>query len=262
MAKSSWSPGRAKLTFVSAFGGTPSDDLPDVLAAGRSDVTTAFVSLSARHPDGDDADYLAWHALDHRPEMHRLAGLRAASRVVSTPACRAARAASEGPYDGVDHVATYLFAGASSLGGFRALAGALHAGGRMPLGLPSVAAATYEFAGKVAAPRVGAGADVLPWRPARGAYLLLEGAAPSPAPLADVPGVAGVWWYRARPDDGAPTQLSYCYLDDDPVATADRLRDVLDRRWSDGQGEPRLAAPFHTVVPYEWDRHLPGNPRP
>lgn len=189
--------------------------------------------------------------------MHRLAGLRGASRVVSTPACRAARAASEGPYDAVDHVATYLFAGAA-LDGFRSLAAALHAGGRMPLSLPSVATATYELAGKVAAPRVGAGADVLPWRPARGAYLLLEGAAAPPDSLADVPGVADVWWYRAGADVGAPTQLSYCYLDDDPVVTAVRLRDVMERRWSRGRAEPQLAAPFHTVVPYEWDRHLPS----
>jgi hypothetical protein len=39
--------------------GTPSDDLDAVLATGRTDVTTVFVSLSARHPDGDDAEYLS-----------------------------------------------------------------------------------------------------------------------------------------------------------------------------------------------------------
>jgi hypothetical protein len=33
---------------------------------------------------------------------------------------------------------------------------------------------------------------------------------------------------------------------------------VLEKRWSDDAGiEPLLAAPFHPVVPYEWDRYVP-----
>jgi hypothetical protein len=90
--------------------GTPSDAAPKILATGHIDFTTVFVSMTARHPEGRDADYIEWHCLDQRPEMHRLASMRASLRLVSTPACRAARAASEGPYDGVDHVMTYLMA--------------------------------------------------------------------------------------------------------------------------------------------------------
>ena len=60
----------------------------------NGDITTVFVSMSARHPDGLDADYLQWHSLDNRPEQHRLAALRSSLRLVSTPACRAARAVS------------------------------------------------------------------------------------------------------------------------------------------------------------------------
>src|SRR5262245_55257279 len=90
--------------------GSPSDDLPELLAYGRGDTATVVVSMSARHPEGRDAEYLEWHALDHRPEQHRLEGLRGSLRVVSTPDCRAARAASEAPYDDVDHVVAYLFA--------------------------------------------------------------------------------------------------------------------------------------------------------
>ena len=37
-------------------------------------------------PTGRDAEYLRWHTLDHRPEQHRLAGVRASLRLVSTPA--------------------------------------------------------------------------------------------------------------------------------------------------------------------------------
>lgn len=129
---------------------TPSDLDPDVLAAGRTDVTTLFVAMAGRDPEGRDADYLAWHALDHRPEIHRLAALRGAQRLVSTPACRGARLVSDARYE-----------------------------------------------------------------------------------------------------------ITYCYLDDDPVAVADRLRPAVERRWAGGGVVPLLAAPFHVPVDLDWGRHLP-----
>ena len=89
--------------------GTPSDEVADVLAAGRGDITTIFVSMATRHPDGADAEYLRWHTLDHRPEQHRLSAVRASLRLVSTPACRSARAAGRDPYESIDHVMTYFF---------------------------------------------------------------------------------------------------------------------------------------------------------
>ena len=54
--------------------GTPSDDVDGVLATGRGEIGTLFVSMARRHPEGRDAEYLRWHTLDHRPEQHRLAG--------------------------------------------------------------------------------------------------------------------------------------------------------------------------------------------
>ena len=66
--------------------GTPSDEVADVLATGRGDITTLFVSMARRHPEGRDAEYLRWHTLDHRPEQHRLAAVRASLRLVSTGA--------------------------------------------------------------------------------------------------------------------------------------------------------------------------------
>ena len=132
---------------------TPSDLEPDVLATGRTDVTTIFVAMSGRDPDGRDADYLAWHALDHRPEMHRLASLRGTQRLVSTPACRAARLVSDERYDAVDHVMTYLFAHRAALESMGTLAAALVAAGRMPLRLPTVELGAYDLAGIAAARR-------------------------------------------------------------------------------------------------------------
>lgn len=242
--------------------GIASDELPDVLASGTTDVRMIFVSLSAREPDGRDAEYLEWHSLDHRPEQYRIAGLRHSLRLVSTPACRAARAFNDSRYESVDHVMTYFFAGGAALDQFAALSAAL-GGKRRPLRLPPVDSGYFTLAGKVASPRAIAGADVIPWRPSRGVYLIVERGMAPPVGLADVDGVAGIWWHQggAAPmpnfPDNTGVQMTYCFLDDDPVKTAPRLRRLLERRWAAGQGVPLLAAPFYTLVPFEWERYLP-----
>jgi hypothetical protein len=242
--------------------GTASDDLPAVLATGSTDVRMIFVSMSAREPDGRDAEYLEWHSLDHRPEQYRVAGLRHSVRLVSTPACRAARSHSDPQYDAVDHVMTYFFAEGAALDQFNALSAAL-GGDRRPFRLPSVYAGYLSLAGTIAARRAVAGADVIPWRPARGVYLVVEQGAQSPAPLVDIAGVAGIWWHQrgTSPEPGSTDdtglQVTYCFTDEDPVETAQRLRRPLEQRWSAGEGVPLLAAPFYTLVPFEWNRYLP-----
>lgn len=243
--------------------GTPTDDLPDVLATGETDITFVYISLSAREPDRRDAEYIEWHSLDHRPEQYRLPELRNALRVASTPACRAARAASEAPYDRVDHVMTYQFSSDAGIPGFNALGGALHEAGRMPLRLPHVGFITADMAGKTAAAYAVAGADVIPFRPALGVYLIVEKGQASPAPLADIPGVAGVWWYDGRISeqpgsvDADDLQVTYCYLDEDPVAVAARLGEAMKQRWASGEVQGLLAAPFFSIVPFDWSRYLP-----
>src|SRR5690606_30419136 len=44
--------------------GTPSDQLPEVLDTGTTPIRHVFLSLSAREPDGRDAEYIEWHTLD------------------------------------------------------------------------------------------------------------------------------------------------------------------------------------------------------
>jgi hypothetical protein len=243
--------------------GTPSDEVADVMATGNGDITTMFVSMATRHPDGTDADYLQWHTLDHRPEQHRLGAVRASLRLVSTPACRAARAVRHEHFDPVDHVMTYFFSDTAGMDGFLTLSAALGGAGRKLALLPPVERGVYGVQSRLAAPRVKVGADVLPWWPARGVYLLLETHATAPAELLEVEGVAGIWSTSAL--DVSPAlanapagqQLTYCFLDDDPVATAARLRPVLEKRWSAPDIDPLFAAPFHPVVPHEWGRYVP-----
>lgn len=253
------------------FHGTPSDQLPDVLALADGDVKAVFVSLSARHTDRRDAEYLEWHTLDHRAEQHRLPGLRGSMRFVSTPEGRSARAAADSRYEATDHVMVYLFADQAPMDAFYGLGEELFKAGRMQHRLPAVEGDFYLVQGKTAAPRAVAGADVLPWRPARGLYLLVELGAASPDHLVEIDGIAGVWWaatdsekIQSRAWFGSLTsaaegvkQISLCFIDGDPIDVAQRIQPVLEERWAEGVVESLIAAPFHTVVPYEWDRHLP-----
>lgn len=249
--------------------GTPSDDVPAILATGQVDVGCIFVSLSARHPDGHDQRYLEWHSLDHRPEQHRLGALRTSQRLVSTPACRAARMVTGERFGAADHVMSYLFSDRGGLDGFVDLSVGLREAGRTPELLPLVERGIYVPVGRAASPRVKVGADVLPWWPVRGVYLVIEeGPVASPADLTAVPGVGGAWWASGDPegpldagaDTGADTvglQLTYLYLDEDPAETAAALRGPLEERWARQQLSPLLAAPFHVPVPYDWGRYLP-----
>ena len=242
--------------------GVPSDRLPGVLATGSTDVRRIFLSMSAREQQGRDSEYLHWHSLDHRPEQYRIAGLRHSLRLVSTPSCREARAFSDPRYDAIDHVMSYFFAGGAALDQYKALSDALQ-GDRRPFRLPSVMSGYFTLAGRVAAPRAIAGADVIPWRPCRGAYLLVERGAESPAYLADLAGVAGIWWYETDTaniivgSNNAGLQFTQFFLDGDPLAAAQQLRPLLEHRWAAQKVAPLFAAPFYTLVPFEWDRHLP-----
>lgn len=242
------------------------EELPEVMRHGRTDVAVAVVSMSSRSPDRRDATYLEWHALDHLPEQHRIPGLRAGTRWVSTPACRAARSATSDRFDAVDHVVAYLFAEPvePALDTFFALGADLRRAGRMPLRLPAVELAGYSLVDRAAAAATDAGADVLPWRPHRGVHLLVErGPAAHREALLDVPGVAGCWTYegssslheRLAATDGL--RLTISFLDGEPPAVADRLAPVLRERWERAGTEPLLAAPFVTVVPWAWDAALP-----
>lgn len=242
--------------------GIPSDQLPAVLATGTTDVRRIFVSMAARESDGRDADYIEWHSLDHRTEQYRIAGVRHSLRLVLTPACRAARAFCDARHDAVAHVMTYFFTEHAAFDQFNALSVAL-AGARRPFTLPSIDAGYLRVAGMVAAPQAIAGADVIPWRPATGVYLLVEQGSASPAALADIDGVAGIWWHQGGLPplpgfrDNTGLQLTYCFLDSDPLETAARFKNVLKKRWKAGNVMPLLAAPFRIPVPFEWDRHLP-----
>jgi hypothetical protein len=156
---------------------------------------------------------------------------------------------------------TYFFTGTAPLQPFTDLAVALRSAGRMSYQLPTVERGTYTVEERLAAPRVKLGADVLPWWPATGIYLLVETAAAPSAGLIDAPGVAGVWRGTSATTafSNVPEgqHITYMFLDGDPVETGRGLLPTLQRRWERSGAIPLLAAPFYTIVPHQWDRHLP-----
>ena len=240
---------------------------------GRPNRARAGVfSLAQASPDGPqaDADYLAWHLLDHLPEQYRNPALVQGLRWVSTPACRARRAArtSDSPdaarFDPVHHVTHYLFAEPvdQALEDFLALGGELAGLDRYPIRLPAVMLANYDVAAVAAAARVKVTPPSIPFRPTRGAYLVVEPVAPTAgselpdhlAELVAVDGVAGAWRFdpsgrRGDRFDAAGLAVTLCYLDEDPVAVAPALEAVLDAAWRRWGTAPALAGPFETVRP-------------
>ena len=159
---------------------------------------------------------------------------------------------------------TYFFTDIGGLDGFNELSSALGDAGRKLTLLPHIERGVYGLQTKVAAARVKTGADVLPWRPILGAYLLIEHG--TRRHRQNCPR-STAWPASGRSSRCASTRrlaaappgqlLTYCFLDDDPVATATRLRPVLERRWEGAGVKPLFAAPFHPVVPYEWHRYVP-----
>jgi hypothetical protein len=238
-------------------------------------VKVGFFSLSRRSPDGDDRSYLAWHQMDHMPEQYQLPGLILGQRWVSTPACRAARASENGQWSEVDHVVCYLMGEPvdQTIDDFYALGGSLAAAGRFPRSLPSSYRGGLGLVETRAAARALISPEVVPFRPHRGIYLIVEthpegqaedkpGRTPSPNwldELVAVPGVAGAWRYASSATSRHPrfsegdVEMTVCYLDDDPVAVASRLGPVMSKATAEGSARLELAAPFKSMMAWDLD---------
>ena len=216
---------------------------------------------------GTEEDYLRWHLLDHLPEQHSLAGVRLGTRWRADDACVAARILATPDFEPVRHAVCYLMTDPveQTLHEFGALAGRLRGEGRMPM------RATQHLLGALsleAAHSTLVGTDALPFRPHTGIVLVVESGAgdldAAARPLLEVPGVAGVLAFRATEalgvgaDQGERFGLppwnpgglaaTIVYVEGDLEATTNRLRPALEARWSTGDVQPQLAAPFRSLV--------------
>jgi hypothetical protein len=243
-------------------------------------VKVGFFSLSRRSPDGDDRSYLAWHQLDHMPEQYQLPGLILGQRWVSTPACRAARAAEAGAWSEVEHVVCYLMGEPveQTIDDFYALGQSLATAGRFPRSLPSSYRGGLGLIETRAAARALISPEVVPFRPHRGIYLIVEthpdgrpGDVPDRNPgqgklgeLVTVPGVAGAWRYASSATSRHPrfsegeVEMTVCYLDDDPATVASRLGAMMARASAARPTRLELAAPFESMMAWDLD-HFDGS---
>jgi hypothetical protein len=243
-------------------------------------VKVGFFSLTGHSETGDDRPYLEWHQLDHMPEQYQLPGLIAGQRWGSTPSCRAARAADVGDWSSIEHAVCYLMGNPvdETIDEFLTLGRHLAELGRFPHTLPSRYAGGLRLLEAHAAPRVLVSAEVVPFRPHRGVYLVVEEPADRSAQdaylqwrhrellpeLMSVPGVAGAWSFATTPAIRRPAftkgeyRMTLCYLDEEPVAVGERLGPLMT---GVAAGQPvrlLLAAPFESMVRWDWDRFGPG----
>lgn len=241
-------------------------------------VKFGVLSLSASSETGDDSEYLAWHQLDHMPQQWEIPGMVLGQRWISTPECRAARAVQDERFTPVNHVVHYLWGEpvAQSIDDFMDLGAHLAKIGRFPHRLPGVFLGGFDLAGAHAAPSALVTAEVVPFRPNRGMFLVIEypgdggGATSWKAEdvdaLLETDGVAGMWTFtpgtlRLDRFDTTGASAAVIYLDDEPVATAARFDALLAARWAREGISPAFAAPFAALRPWEWDHHgQPGAP--
>jgi hypothetical protein len=242
-------------------------------------VKVGFFSLSHRSETGDDRPYLRWHQLDHMPEQYQLPGLILGQRWASTPPCRAARAVEADDWSEVEHVVCYLMGRPveETIDEFLTLGRHLAELGRFSLVLPPQYRGGLRLLETHAAPRALISPAVVPFRPHQGIYLIVEEVddrsghdaflqrlhAEILPGLVAVPGVAGAWTFGTTPSIRRPMftegdfRMTVCYLDDHPATVAERLAPLVDRAWASAPASPRLAAPFESMMAWDWDRFGP-----
>ncbi len=207
-------------------------------------VAAGFFSFTEITDPAEHHSYNEWHQLDHMPEQFPLRGIVYGQRWVSTPACRAARAASGPLLDPIHYVTLYLMSAPidETLKAFYDLGRALRDADRFHRHRHSHLSGPFAVVATAAAPRVLISAAAVPYRPHRGLYVVVQhtsSPAPAVARWCAQPGVAGAWSFA---DDAR--RITVAWLDRGEPA---RVTLPCD----DGAAE--LAGAFETVVPWEWN---------
>jgi hypothetical protein len=207
--------------------------------------------------------YNEWHQYDHLPEQYQLPGIAHGERWVASPDCVAARLVDDDLLGRAQYVTLYLLGEPveATIDAFGALAGELRDQDRFFEDRTALLAGGWRVASTATSPRLPISPAVIPWRPSRGVFVLVEHDAvdaPSPVPLLDVAGVAGGWTFAPEPELTRswwltqPYRITVLWLDGDPLATTARLAPTLRDRWAHGIATPVYAAPLRTITPGDW----------
>ncbi len=242
-------------------------------------VKVGFFSLSHHSATGDDRSYLRWHQMDHMPEQYQIPGMVLGQRWASTAACREVRAAEVGDWTEVEHVVCYLMGQPvdETIDEFLMLGRHLAELGRFAAALPSQYRGALRLLESHAAPRTLISDEVVPFRPHRGIYLMVEELTDRSAQdaflrrlhteiladLVSVEGVAGALTFATTPSIRRPSfsegdrRITLCYLDESPAVVGGRLVPWIEEVWSGAPSRLLLAAPFESVTAWDWDRFGP-----
>jgi len=229
-------------------------------------VRVGFFSFTEVTDPAAHRAYNAWHQLDHLPEQYSIPGIVLGQRWVATPACRGARAVDGPMFTDVHYLTQYLMVPpvAETLAAFGALAVRLREEGRFFAHRRSHLSGPFALGASAAAGRALVSPEVVPWRPNRGVYAVVEKGASALAPVAParllaVPGVAGAWTFTAGPDLQAvgwrpgDRRVTVCYLDEDPLSVSPALDALVVGAESPFSDAVVFAGPFETIVPWAWD---------
>jgi hypothetical protein len=207
-------------------------------------VKVGFFSFTEITDPTEHRAYNEWHQLDHMPEQFPLRGIAYGQRWVSTPACRAARAASGPRLDAIHYMTLYLITEPvdETLREFRQLGRDLYDAGRFHLHRHAHLSGPFALLDTAVAPRVLISAEAVPYRPHRGVYAAVQaasGTAPDLEAMCATAGVAGAWVFA---DDAQ--RITVAWLDDEPLQVAAALAPAGDGL--------ELAGPFETITPWQW----------
>jgi len=238
-------------------------------------VKVGFFSWTEITDPAAHRSYNEWHQLDHLPEQHPIPGIAHGERWVSTPACRAARAVDEAPLAAAHYLTLYLMTEpvGPTLHEFAELGRRLAELGRFHHHRRAAVFGAWHLLEAHVAPRVLISADAVPYRPARGVYVIVEEPTDETAldahlqwlhrehhpALVRVAGVVGLWTFAPSPLYRDPAwsmgsqRVTVCWLDDDPLEVAEAVRPLLRERWRDAPVRPVYAGPFETILPWGWD---------
>jgi hypothetical protein len=227
------------------------------------DVCLGFFSFTEITDPGAHRAYNEWHQLDHLPEQYSIPGVAYGERWVATPECAVARVIAGDLLAPAHYVTLYLMGEplGETLTEFGDLAVALYRADRFFQPRRACLAGPFDITGRAAAPRVLVGDGVVPMRPNRGVYVVVEDAS-GPLPggvlerLAGVPGVAGAWSFTTATGMAAPNvdpgehRITVAWLDEPPLQVAAPLSELVTG--GAFAGPVVLAGPYEAITPWTW----------
>jgi hypothetical protein len=248
-------------------------------------VKVGFITLTEVTSAGDHVAYNTWHQLDHMPEQFAIPGVVCGQRWVLAPDCAARTVAVDDPLGPFHYLTMYLMTEpvTETLEEFAEVRERLAKLGRFYEHRRARLSGAWVFLEALAAPRTLVAPDVIPYRPNRGVYVVVDERAPGADQpsldeylrrrhtehfprLLDTPGVAGLWsfatrrWAFAKSEDPPPsveaqdsTRITVAFLDEDPLEVAAAVGPLVEEHWAGAPVRPRFAGPLSTITPWEWN---------